>query len=188
MCLGTLLMALGAGHLTTLRIHTPVPRWAAYQVLFALGCGLGFQQPLVATQTAFSPAQLPAALVVVAFMQTLGGIVAVSAAQNVFSNRLLADIRGAAPGIDADVIRDSGILGLKAQFTEEQLRVVLPAYNRAITQVLTISVAMACVTAIGAVGTPWRPLKSRQKIKQGKYSEKLWLANNRHMLSESVLV
>lgn len=158
-------MSVGAGLLTTLKINTPVAKWVIYQVLFASGCGLGFQQPIIATQTSFDEEQLPAALVTVAFMQTLGGIISVSIAQNIFSNRLIANVRKVAPDVDPAIIQDSGVLDIKSKFTAEQLKRVLPAYNHSINQVLTIGAAMANVTAISAIFIPWRSLKTKKAKK-----------------------
>ncbi|TQS33642.1 hypothetical protein Golomagni_06005, partial [Golovinomyces magnicellulatus] len=165
MCLGTVLMAIGGGLLTTLEINTSVPKWVIYQIVFALGCGFGFQQPIIATQAAFTKEQLPSALVIVTFMQTLGGIVAVSVAQNIFSNQLVTNLRKVAPNVDPSIIQNTGILDIKSQFTPEELKRVLPAYNTSITQVLTLSVAMGSATVIGALFIPWRSLKSGKKDK-----------------------
>lgn len=160
-------MAVGAGLLTTLKIDSSAAQWIIYQIVFSLGCGFGFQQPIIATQTAFSAEQLPSALVVVAFMQTLGGIIAVSVAQNIFSNRLVANLRSVAPDVDPSIIHDTGILDIKSQFSPEQLRTILPAYNRSITQVLTLGLAMACATVVGAAFIPWRSLKKKKVSESG---------------------
>ena len=161
MYLGTVMMSVGAGLMTTFKVNTGAAVWVVSQIIFGLGIGFGFQQPIIATQTVFSKTELPSALVVVSFFQTLGGIVAVSAAQNVFSRHLVANLQNVASDVNPSQILDTGILNLKSRFTKQQLAVVLPAYNRSITQTLIIGLVMSCITIVGVLGIPRRSVKTR---------------------------
>lgn len=158
-------MALGAGMLTTLHVDTPASLWATYQIIFALGIGFGFQQPIIATQTNFSGKDLPIALVLVSFIQNLGGIVALSSAQNIFTNRLMHNIHEAAPDIDPKLAQKIGVLSLKLSFTEKELNEILPAYNLSITQTFLVATVMASVTVIGCFGIPFYSVKGKKATK-----------------------
>ncbi|KAF3055356.1 Efflux pump roqT [Trichoderma lentiforme] len=161
MCLGSILMAVGAGMLTTFRVDTPITLWIIYQIILALGIGLGFQQPIIATQTNFSGKDLPIALVLVSFIQNLGGIVALSSAQNIFTNQLMYNIHKAAPNIDPKLVQKVGVLSLKLSFTKKELNEILPAYNLSITQALLVATVMTSVTAIGCFGVPFYSVKGK---------------------------
>jgi hypothetical protein len=161
MCLGSMLMAIGAGLLTTLHIDTSTSLW----IIFALGIGFGFQQPIVATQTNFSGRDLPVALVLVSLIQNLGGIVALSSAQNIFTNQLMYNLYKAAPTIDPKIVQKVGVLSLKLSFTQEELNEILPAYNLSITQTFLVATVMASVTAIGCFGIPFYSVKAKKTTK-----------------------
>lgn len=154
-------MALGAGMLTTLHVDTPTALWIVYQIVFALGIGFGFQQPIIATQTNFSGKDLPIALVLVSFIQNLGGIVALSSAQNIFTNQLMDNLHKAAPNIDPKLVQKVGVLSLKLSFTKKELNEILPAYNLSITQTFLVATVMASVTAIGCFGIPFYSVKGK---------------------------
>lgn len=161
MCLGTVLMAIGAGLFTTFRVDTPTTLWVLFEIIFALGIGFGFQQPIIATQTNFSGNKLPTALTIVSFIQNLGGIVALSSAQNVFTNQLVYNLRQIAPEIDASLIQESGILNLRHSLSEDDVRKILPAYNLSITRTFLVSAVMCCITAIGCLGIPMSSVKDK---------------------------
>lgn len=164
MYIGTFLMCAGAGMMCILGTDSHESLWISCQIVYALGAGFGFQQPNIAVQTNFSGTDLPTALVLMSFIQTIGGAVAVSAAQSVFSNSLSASLRSSMPGADASVVLNTGILNLKTRFGDKDLLRILPAYNLAVTRVFVVAAVMAAITAIGSLGMPWRSVKGRKMI------------------------
>lgn len=166
MYIGTILMCAGAGMICILKTDSRESLWVSCQIVYAFGAGFGFQQPNIAVQTNFSGPDLPTALVLMSFIQTIGGAVAVSAAQSVFSNRLSANLRSSMPGADANVVLDTGVLNLKTRFGDEDLSRILPAYNLAITRVFLVAAVMAAITAVGSLGMPWRSVKGKKVIEE----------------------
>lgn len=164
MYVGTILMCAGAGMMSILRSDSKASLWVSCQIVYALGAGFGFQQPIIAAQANFSGTDLPTALVLMSFIQTIGGVVAVSAAQNVFSNCLSASLRSSMPNADTSIILKTGVLKLKASFDGEELSRILPAYNLAITRVFLVAAVMAAITAIGSFGMPRRSVKAEKVI------------------------
>ena len=164
MYIGTTLMCAGAGMMSVLRSNSQEALWISCQIVYALGAGFGFQQPIIAAQTNFPGTDLPTALVLISFIQNIGGVVAVSAAQSVFSNRLSANLRSSVPNIDTSIVLNTGILSLKTSFEDEDLTEILSAYNLAITRVFLVATVMSAITAIGAFGMPWRSVRVEKVI------------------------
>jgi hypothetical protein len=68
----SVLMAVGAGLLATLKVDSGPARWIGYQIVFGLGVGLGMQQPMIAAQTVLELADVPVGTSIIIFTQTLG--------------------------------------------------------------------------------------------------------------------
>lgn len=83
----SVLMAIGAGLLTTFDPSTGSPKWIGFQVLFGAGVGFGMQQPLIAVQAVLPARDVPIGTAMIMFCQTLGGALFISVAQNVFTNQ-----------------------------------------------------------------------------------------------------
>lgn len=157
----TILSAVGAGLLTTFTVNTTHPAWIGYQVIYGVGIGFGMQQPLITVQTVLPLVDVPTGTALVMFMQAFGGALFVSVGQNVFDNRLLSNIVIDAPKIDPKIILHVGATSLKDAIPKAFLPGVQKAYNAALTQTWYISVALACLTAIGAVVVERRNLKGK---------------------------
>jgi hypothetical protein len=162
----TILQSVGAGLLTTFTVDVSSSKWIGYQILYGFGVGLAMQQPLIAVQTVLPIADVPVGTAVIMFTQTFGGALFVSVAQNVFTNRLLAGLMEVAQGFDANLILKLGATSLTEAVPEQFLPGVLVAYNRALTQTWYVSVAMACLTALGTAGLEWKSVKGK-KIEMG---------------------
>ncbi|KAG9785692.1 MFS transporter, partial [Aureobasidium melanogenum] len=153
------LSAVGAGLLTTFETTTGHEKWIGYQVIYGFGVGFGMQQALITVQAVLPLKDVPTGTALVMFMQTFGGALFVSVAQNVFNNRLIDEIPKYAPGIDPAIILHVGATSLKDQVPAALLAGVQTAYNKALTNTWYISVAMACLSGIGAVFVEWKSVK-----------------------------
>lgn len=159
MILGTVLMAISTGLYTTFSPTTPPSEWISYQILYGIGVGLAFQQPYTAVQTVLPDSAVATALVVLSFTQEIGGIVALSIAQNMFTNRLTRNLAKQVPGLDPQAILKNGALGVKNIVSEEYAAGVKTAYNDAIVDVFYLALALTCLTVVGAVFIEWRSVK-----------------------------
>ncbi len=162
----TILQSIGAGLLTTFTVDTSSSKWIGYQIIYGFGVGLAMQQPLIAVQTVLPLADVPVGTALIMFTQTFGGALFVSVGQNVFQNRLLSGLLQEARGFDPSSILRTGATTLKTTVPPEYLPGVLVAYNRALTQTWHVSVAMACLTGIGAASLEWKSVKGK-KIEVG---------------------
>lgn len=160
---GSVLMAIGAGLITTFTIDTSPAKWIAYQVIYGLGIGLAFQPPYIAVQTVLKELIVPRALVVLSFTQQFGGIVMLSVAQNVFLARITRNLQDEVPGLDPEIVLNSGALGLVKAVPATDRDRVLVAYNGALVQVFYIALGLTCVVVVSSLGIEWRSVKQADK-------------------------
>ncbi|KAM3064652.1 hypothetical protein ACMFMG_011965 [Clarireedia jacksonii] len=154
----TVMMSIGAGLLTTFTTTTPINLWIGYQIIFGLGTGFGFQQAIMAAQAVLPLADIPAGSTAVLFFQLLGGTLMVSVGQNIFTNKLSSGLSQIS-GVDAALVIKTGVTSLKTLISSTQLPAALNAYNNAIMKAFQVSLAMACISAIGALGMEWKSVK-----------------------------
>jgi MFS family permease len=159
MIVGSVLVAAGAGLITTFKVDTSAVKWVIYQLLFGTGAGLAFQQPYTAVQTVLPEDKVATALVVLNFTQELGGIIALAISQNIFQHRLYANSAAAVPGFDPTLILKNGITDLRYHVPSQFQSGFLLAYNKTISEVFYIAVAFGCLTMMGAIGIEWKSVK-----------------------------
>ena len=122
MWLGAALLATGAGLLHTLHRSSPIKEWFGYQVISGIGFGIGVQAPSFAIQVVLDAADIPVASALIAFCQSLGGMVGAAVAQNVFQSSLVRNLEKI-QGIDVDRVVTAGGAGMElAWLTLSQLR------------------------------------------------------------------
>ena len=157
----TALMAVGSGLLSTMTVSSPIGMWLGYQILFGLGTGAGFQQPLIAAQTVLPLEDIPIGTATVMFIQLLGGALFVSVAQNIFSNALLTDLVAGVPGLNPEIVTSTGATNL-VNAVGASIDQVLVAYNAAIMKTFQIPIILSCLSIFGAVLMEWRSVKSKK--------------------------
>lgn len=161
MLFGSVLVAVATGLITTWSPTTPTGPWIGYQILLGTGTGLAIQQAHTAAQTVLADADVPTGVVVLIFAQILGGTIFLSVAENVFSNRLVAEISKAVPGLDAGHLLHAGATSLRQVVTGEELKRVVEAYSRGLSQTFLVAVGLAALGFFGAAGTEWRSVKKK---------------------------
>ncbi|KAH8811527.1 putative efflux pump antibiotic resistance protein [Xylogone sp. PMI_703] len=166
MVIGSVLVAVGAGLITTFKVDTSTAKWAIYQILFGAGAGLAFQQPYTAVQTVLPEDKVATALVVLNFTQELGGIVALAISQNIFQHRLYANSAASVPGFDPTLILKNGITDLRYSVPSQFQTGFILAYNKTISEVFYTAVAFGCLTMIGAIGIEWKSVKTEKSTEE----------------------
>jgi EmrB/QacA subfamily drug resistance transporter len=159
--LGTILMSVGAGLLTTFQVDTGKAEWIGYQIIYGLGVGFGIQQAVITVQVVLPLKDVPVGTALTMFMQTFGGAMFISVGQNVFNNKLLKGIRTDAPKVNPDIILHIGATDLRQAFPAALIHGIQVAYNRALTQTWYIAVAMACLTVVATLVVEWRSVKGK---------------------------
>lgn len=157
------LVSIGTGMLTTWHPNTGHAMWIGYQACFGLGSGLGMNQPLMAAQTVLPLDDVSIGTASSIFAQTLGGAVFVSAAENIFENRLLQDLRAVVPQLDPKTVLATGATDLRSVVRPALIGAVVEVYNASLVRAFQLATALACLTAVGALGMEWRSVKEGKR-------------------------
>jgi hypothetical protein len=75
-----------------LKVNSPAGRWIGYQILAGFGSGGAIQLPFIATQVVLQAKDMPTGNSLAIFFNSLGGAIAISIAQNIFSNTLVKEL------------------------------------------------------------------------------------------------
>ncbi|CAA9962372.1 MFS transporter [Pyrenophora teres f. maculata] len=162
MLISSVLMAIGAGLLSTLKVDSGSPMWIGYQFIFGAGVGFGMQQTLVAVQTVLPVDDIPIGTAIMMFCQTLGGALFISVGQNVFTNQLIKNLSSVVPELNAQLVLSVGATELKHVIDPKFLPGVLTAYNTTLTQTFYVSVACGAMSIAGAAFVEWKSMKGKQ--------------------------
>lgn len=161
--ISSIMMPIAAGMLTTFAVSTPTREWIGYQIILGIGVGCGFQQSIIAAQAVLPLADIPSGTTAVLFFQLLGGALMVSAGQNVFTTRLTSGL-ATIPGVDAQLVIATGATKLKALITNPtDYNAALEIYNSGLTRAYRVSLVVACLAVIGAVGMEFKSVKIKAK-------------------------
>ena len=163
---GSALSVTGAALMATFETHTPAARWIAYQIIYGIGVGMAFQPPFIALQTVLEKPLVPAALVLLNFVQMLGGIIFLSISQNVFLDKLTDNLTQNIPNFNPDIAKQNGATGLKGLVPVEYQPQVILAYNSAIMDVFYIALGLVSVGLLAALGLEWRSIKKDDEKKE----------------------
>jgi len=162
MIVSTVLMAVGSGLLTTLKVDSGAGMWIGYQIIFGLGAGSGFQQPVLAAQTVLDLHDVPIGVATNMFLQLFGGTLFVSVGQNVFANRLISNLIVKLPHVNPQVVLQTGATELKKIVAPGQVGALLEAYNGALTHAYMVALVVSCLTVFGAVAMEWKSVKGKK--------------------------
>ncbi|KAG7097372.1 hypothetical protein E1B28_004722 [Marasmius oreades] len=160
MILGSILASIGAGLISTFKPDTTTGAWIGFQIIYGAGIGSGMQQPLMAAQTVLPLVDVPSGTAIIVFMQTIGGAIFISIAQNVFTNKLVSGVLKNAPGIDPGLVVGAGATGIKNAIPQEHFSAVVSAYNLALVNAFYVATAMSCLTFVASLAVEWRSVKS----------------------------
>lgn len=155
------LTPIAAGLLVTMKVGADLAQIISYQLLLGIFVGVGIQGPQIAAQTVLKQKDIPMGVAAILFAQNFGPGFFIAVAQTIFTNRLSADFKEYAPGLNATAFSSAGLSSLGDHLDKKQLGEVLLSYDKAITQVYDLGLALACVSIIGALSTEWRSVKKK---------------------------
>ncbi|CZR68566.1 probable permeases of the major facilitator superfamily [Phialocephala subalpina] len=153
-----LIATAGAALLYTLEIDSSKARYIGPQVLIGIGIGLGNQVPMTALQSFSKPEDVASTTGVMLMCNSISGAYFVTAAQSLFSNRLLHTLSVTGPHIDASKVLATGASEIQRVFTGGDLEAVLGAYMVGIKDVFAFSLAGAAFTVLLAMIIPFEKL------------------------------
>lgn len=173
--LGTVIMSIGAGLITTFSLSTTTGQWIGYQILFGFGLGVSMQIPGMAAQTVLSNADIPVGASLMFFAQWLGGAIFVSVGQNVLSNKLVSGFESIGH-FDASYLLNFGATDLRHAVPPQFLDQVLVVYNDALSKVFVVALAMAAASIVPALTMEWKSVKKDKPAKKANRMESVDLA------------
>jgi len=162
MWIGAPILAVGGGLYQLIRPDSPRGQWIAFQIMSGVGYGICSQMPILAVQVVLSKADVPTGLVMVMFFQVLGGALAPSVGQNIFTDKLLRTLRDVR-GIDAAAVLAAGGTEFRDMVPPQLLDAVIDAFNTALRAVFWVAVASSAIAWIVSWAMEWRKLPDSKK-------------------------
>ncbi|KAF4920327.1 Efflux pump aflT [Colletotrichum viniferum] len=161
----SVISSVAGGLIYSFTVDTDTAFWAASLVLMGLGVGLGGQQCIIAAQTVFKGRDIALATSVLVFLQSLGGTVFLAVAQNIFSSRLVAELRRNVPNVNPAVVINAGASGLVNSMRKtypDSVDGIIESYNRALQNVFLIATVLGCLTVLGVGVFEWKSVKENK--------------------------
>ncbi|CAO2658475.1 Nn.00g061980.m01.CDS01 [Neocucurbitaria sp. VM-36] len=162
MILGSSLMAVGTGLLTTWHMSTTTGMWVGYEIIIGLGVGCTMQHPNIAIQTVLPKQDIPIGTAVLSLFQTLGGAVFTAVGQNLYIDKFSSGLERIGD-LDPQRILDAGATDWTIIVPPALKQLVLEAYNDALTNgTFFAALIVACLAVPAALGMEWRSVKEKQ--------------------------
>ena len=122
---------------------------------------------MVAIQAVLIPSQVPVAMAMLVFSQTLGGAVFVTAAQTVFSTTLRQKVVRYSPQVDVNAVIAAGATGITQVVQEADMPGVLQAYSESVGSVFWLAVAAGVIGFVFSWGMGWNDVREKKKPATG---------------------
>lgn len=157
MWVGPLILAVGGGLYQLVRPDSPPGHWITFQILSGVGYGSCSQMPILATQVVLSKSDIPTGLVMIMFFQMLGGALAPSVGQNLFTDGLLQNLSKVRE-IDSVAVVAAGASGFRLIVPPELMNAVVGAFNAALKNVFWVALATPTLAWITSWAIEWKQL------------------------------
>ncbi|KAK1961266.1 MFS general substrate transporter [Colletotrichum sublineola] len=157
MWIGAPILAVGGGLYQLMHPKSLVGQWVTFQIVSGLGYGICSQMPILAVQVVLNKADIPTGLVTVMFFQMLGGALAPSVGQNLFTDALLR-LLGRIEGINGAAVVAAGAGEFRKIVHPELLDAVNDAFNSALRNVFWIALATPALAWVVSLAMEWRQI------------------------------
>ncbi|KAF2118613.1 putative MFS toxin transporter [Lophiotrema nucula] len=160
---GAPVLATGSGLFLLITTHAPAWRWVLPQIISGIGYGLCTQIPLLSVQVVLEKADVPTGCVMVLFFQCLGGALATSISQNLFTDTLLRRL-GGIDGLHPAAIVEAGARDFRNFIVSDHvLESVIEAFVKALRNVFILAMASAALALLASLMMEWRRLPRKKK-------------------------
>lgn len=163
MIIATTFLSICMGLLSTLDAETPIRYVLGYQVLGGIGLGCALQQTLVAAQTILPMKDIPIGVSLIVLAQTLGGTIALSAADAIYAGSLASSISNRFPEIDSSTVLNAGQGEIRHLVPAQDLGTVIDFTNDSIRKTWYLSAGLAAASIIGVLGMEWKRVAAPPK-------------------------
>jgi len=134
------------------------------KLITSAGLGLSLAQANIACQTVLSREDIPIGITIIAFAQFFGGTVFVTVCQTVLSNTLTSQLSMKIPGLNAATLSGTGATKLSSLVPNDELPVLLAAYNLAIRNVFYVALAVSCLAFAASFFFEWKSVRKQDEI------------------------
>ncbi|KAI5865334.1 major facilitator superfamily domain-containing protein [Durotheca rogersii] len=158
MFLSSIMTSIGMGLAFTFNQGISTGIWVGALILVGAGTGIGGQTPIVTAQTVLKGKDIAIGTSVVIFVQTLAGAMFLSICNNIFTQRLIAELAGRVPEVDPAVVIASGASGVRAAMARaypEFVEGIMSAYNAALQRVFLVGLILCCLSVLGGAAMEW---------------------------------
>jgi MFS family permease len=189
MIVGSSLMAVGTGLITTWDMNTSSSMWIGYQVIIGLGVGCTMQHPNLAVQIVLPKHDVPTGTAVLSLCQTLGGAVFTAVGQNLYIDKFSGSLQRIG-SLNPKHVLHGGATDLTHAVPAALLSRVLEAYNSSLTKgTFFAALIVACLAVPAALGMEWRSVKDKQgpsNVVEAQDEEKMGSAHEGAVLNDSL--
>jgi hypothetical protein len=98
------------------------------------------------------------------FFNSLGGAIAISIAQNIFTNTLVKELPLLVPDVKPLVIIAAGATHIREVVTPQQLPGTLLSYNKAITTAFILPIAVGGLAFLSSLLFEWKSIKGKSLV------------------------
>ncbi|KAK1640696.1 major facilitator superfamily domain-containing protein [Colletotrichum phormii] len=157
MWIGAPFLAVGGGLYQLMYSQSPRGQWVPIQIASGLGYGMCSQMPILAVQVVLDKTDVPTGLVLIMFFQMLGGALAPSIGQNLFTDALLR-LLNAIEGIDGAAVVAVGAGEFRKIVPPQLLEAVVNAFNSALKKVFWVALATPALAWLVSWAMEWRQI------------------------------
>ncbi|KAM0141186.1 hypothetical protein ACHAO1_001964 [Botrytis cinerea] len=164
MIIRTALSIAGAALLTTVNLHSSTARIVGYQLVYGFGVGFGFGQPSYIVQTLLPAKDVPIGVTYITLVQNLSASVFVAVAQSIFQGEMHKRLEPLLPhSSNSSSILLSALPTILSSLPPETRETAKTAISDSITRTFYMSLALSCVSVVGALAIKWVPMQDPAK-------------------------
>ncbi|KAM0185304.1 hypothetical protein ACHAPC_005164 [Botrytis cinerea] len=164
MIIGTALSIAGATLLTTVNLHSSTARIVGYQLVYGFGVGFGFGQPIYIVQTLLPAKDVPIGVTFITLVQNLSASVFVAVAQSIFQREMHKRLEPLlSHSSNSSSILLSALPTILSSLPPETRETAKTAISDSITRTFYMSLALSCVSVVGALAIKWVPMQDPAK-------------------------
>lgn len=158
MYLGTTLLTIGSGLIVTLGQNSSQAKWVGFQFLAAFGAGICRQIPFSAVPIRLKREDVATATALVAFCNSLGGMLGIVIGQSIFTN-IFAQKIAHIPGINTTTVLNNAAMNLAAVVPASSFDLVRAYLDFSITRAFVLSIPCGILALCCSLAMEWISVK-----------------------------
>lgn len=162
MILGSILMPVALGLMTTLGETTTLAQMLVYSSLAGFAYGIGFSGPQNAVHASLPSTDVPLGLAIMLFCQSFGPAIAVPIGQALFSSKLTKSLDNLGIGLNETDMAAGGLREILQRVPSTSFESALDGFEDSLSQIWYLAVALSCVALVGSLTVEWKSVKTKR--------------------------